>query len=319
MRLRVLTLCGVLTVVGCARPSVVDPATQVLALVDEQPLYAHELKRVLAGYLQPGQDGASKVAVATALLDEMIGERVLLLEADRQGVQVSREEVTEVLERSAQGYRVRDFQELMHSVYLTPTLLRERVESRLRIERLVQKNVTAPPAFDDAALQAYYDSHLQEFQLPEQVRARQIVVRTREEAEKIREQARKQPFDELARQHSVSPEAERGGDLGLFGRGGMPPVIEDTCFAIKPGEISDVVAGEFGFHLFQVVEARPAETILFEQARDRIAQDLAVEHRQTQASTYIAALKNKAQVVRHLDLLAGIVDSVAPTPHAEEP
>ena len=62
----------------------------------------------------------------------------------------------------------------------------------------------------------------------------------------------------LARKHSLSPDAKQGGDLGWFERGAMPPIFEQVCFALPEGKVSDVVASSYGFHLFKVIGRRPA-------------------------------------------------------------
>ena len=58
-------------------------------------------------------------------------------------------------------------------------------------------------------------------------------------------------FSALAQQHSDCPSAQRGGDLGSFGRGAMVPAFEEAAFALDAGGTSDVVETDFGFHLIQ--------------------------------------------------------------------
>ncbi len=296
---------------GCPKSAAQEPVQKVVASVDGQPIYGHELTRAISGYPEKASDAASRVALATALLDNLILERILIGEALREGIEVPKEEVVEVLERTAQGYRVRDFQELLHGVFLTPAMLRDRVTDRLRVERLLAAHVPDAPLPDEAALRAHYDAHPEDFRVPEQVRARQILVRTREQAEQLRERAHKEPFEQLARKHSLAPEADRGGDLGFFGRGTMPKVFDDFCFTLEPGKISEAVASEYGFHVFQVIEARPAETVPFDEARDRILRKLSAENRRASADLYVAELRARAKVVRHLDVLAGLVGTSA--------
>ena len=56
-------------------------------------------------------------------------------------------------------------------------------------------------------------------------------------------------FSEVAREYSDCPSAEKGGDLGMFGRGAMVPAFDTAAFDLEIGEVSDVVESEFGFHL----------------------------------------------------------------------
>jgi len=145
---------------------------------------------------------------------------------------------------------------------------------------------------DAGAAQQYYDANQGEFQVPEQARVEYVVLsidallpqiqlgreelegvyqrqvvavrKEREEAQKRSEQIlgelRKAPgrFEELARKHSQDPgSAEKGGDLGFFGKGVMSKPFEEAVFKLKESEISPVVASEFGFHIIKLTGIRP--------------------------------------------------------------
>ena len=93
------------------------------------------------------------------------------------------------------------------------------LEQGLLMEKVVRQMVYSQVRVEDSEIEAYYQEHREEFDRPAQVRARQIVLGSREEGERVLGLLRQgEPFAEVARQNSLSPDAEQGGDLGFFAR-----------------------------------------------------------------------------------------------------
>jgi parvulin-like peptidyl-prolyl isomerase len=109
----------------------------------------------------------------------------------------------------------------------------------------------------------------------------------------------KQPgadFSALAKEYSVDKGAnEKGGDLGFFGvKGPMDPTFTAAAFALKPGEISNVVETRFGFHIIKMTETRPARTL--EEVREEIVDSLKERSRQMKLQTWFRDTRGKAEV-----------------------
>ncbi len=92
-------------------------------------------------------------------------------------------------------------------------------------------------------------------------------------------------FAELARQYSDDPGSrDNGGELGWFGRGRMVPEFEEAAFSLEPGEISDPVKTQFGYHIIQVLEkdpARPVEPFILERRKAEAYQKFLDEQKAT--------------------------------------
>lgn len=136
---------------------------------------------------------------------------------------------------------------------------------------------------------AYYEQNKARFGADEQRKASHILFTAgdggtakdkagaRKKAEEILAQLRTNPkdFERLAREYSKDPgSAANGGDLGQFGRNMMVKPFEDAAFKLKPGEISDIVESDFGFHIIKLTEVVPAQTKPFAQVRGDIEADL---------------------------------------------
>ena len=122
----------------------------------------------------------------------------------------------------------------------------------------VRQQVTVP----DADLEAFYKQNLAQYTTPEQLAASHILFRiedkdeaaVRKQAEEVLKRARAgEDFAALAKQYSEDESNNtNGGSLGEFGRGTMVPEFEQAAFALKPGDISDLVKTSFGFHIIKV-------------------------------------------------------------------
>jgi peptidyl-prolyl cis-trans isomerase D len=126
-------------------------------------------------------------------------------------------------------------------------------------------------------LRAYYQEHQQEYQQPEQIRARHILVDTEEQAAAARARiVGGEDFAKVAREVSKDA-AEGGGDLGWFGRGRMVPPFEQAAFDATIGEVVGPVKTQFGYHLIQVQEKRAGATSPFEEVRQAVRARFAAE------------------------------------------
>lgn len=123
----------------------------------------------------------------------------------------------------------------------------------------------------DAEVKTWYDGHQDRYQEPEERRASHVLIssdgdagkeKAKAKAEEVLKDIQKNPsrFAELAKQHSQDPgSAQKGGDLGYFGRGMMVKPFEDAVFQQKEGEISGLVESDFGYHIIKVTGIKAAK------------------------------------------------------------
>jgi len=153
-----------------------------------------------------------------------------------------------------------------------------RTPERVRVEYVVLSADTLAkqePVTEEEIKKAY-EARAAAFRVDEQRRASHILVKTKEEADKIAAELKKNPgaFAELAKQHSQDPgSAEKGGDLGWFGPGMMVKPFEEAVFSMKQGE-SSVVQSEFGFHIVRLTGIQPGKTRSLEEVRKELVTDL---------------------------------------------
>jgi peptidyl-prolyl cis-trans isomerase D len=162
-----------------------------------------------------------------------------------------------------------------------------RSEPKIRLKYLAfnQKEDMEQAQPGEEEIQALYESRKESYQQPEQRHARHILLKTTEgDSEAVRAEQKKKAedvlqlarneggdFSALAQEYSEGPTKEKGGDLGFFSNGRMVPAFDKAVFSLQPGEISDVVETQFGYHIIKLEEIRPASTRTFEQVKDNLA------------------------------------------------
>lgn len=124
----------------------------------------------------------------------------------------------------------------------------------------------------DEDVRARYDKEIAAIPPQVEVRARHILVKTKEEAEAIIKKLEGgSKFEELAKENSTDGTAANGGDLGYFSEGQMVPEFEKAAFALKPGEYTkEPVETQFGFHVIQQEDRRTKQPPAFDQVEDQI-------------------------------------------------
>lgn len=156
-------------------------------------------------------------------------------------------------------------------------LVRDRVLSDLRLQRMDMQNEPSAEALERYA-RDQYRANPAKFQQPAQTRARHILInktddKSIEEARGLLVQLKAGAnFEELAKAHSKDPgSAARGGDLGFFGAGRMVRPFEDAVNALKnPGDLSDVVESQFGYHIIRLEERQAARTASFDEVKQQL-------------------------------------------------
>ena len=131
-------------------------------------------------------------------------------------------------------------------------------------------------AVTDEEVQAAYDKEFADFEGPEEINARHILVKEKAEAEAlIAELDGGADFAELAREKSTGPSGPNGGSLGYFVKGQMVPPFEAAAFALEPGTYTkEPVETQFGWHVIKLEDKRRQEKPAFEEVANGLRQQL---------------------------------------------
>jgi len=220
----------------------------------------------------------------SAVVPEAVMDRLVAAATERREIQM--------LRFAAADYRakvevtdddVKAYYEANRSRFQLP----ERVDAQYVV--LDQNAVTPNISVSDEDIKAYYEQNQARYRQEEQRRASHILVAVESGAsEAAREEARKKAqalaeqakapnadFAKLARENSQDPgSAGNGGDLDWFGRGMMVKPFEDAAFALKEGEVSEVVPTDYGFHIIKLTGVRPAVVKPLAEVRNEIVEEI---------------------------------------------
>lgn len=146
-------------------------------------------------------------------------------------------------------------------------------------------------------IQTFYEENPDQFQQPEQTKASHILVDEEEAANKIKEELDNgASFEEKAKESSGCPSSQKGGDLGFFSKGKMVPEFEAVAMELKPGEISEPVKTQFGYHIIKVVDRKEGTTSAFDDVKDQLRQHLAAQKQQSIYLDTVNNLKDKYSI-----------------------
>ena len=165
-----------------------------------------------------------------------------------------------------------------------------------------------------ADVQNNYNQNIQQYQTPEQIKASHILFKTegkneadvRKQAEDVLKQVKAGgDFAALARKYSEDEGSkDKGGDLDYFGRGRMVAEFENVAFAMEPGQVSDIVKSQFGFHIIKLVDKKAATTRSLDEVRAQITDQLAWQRVDQQLADQTRQLDTRVGKPADLDAVA---------------
>ena len=230
--------------------------------------------------------------------NEKVKLAVVSFPADRfrEGIAAGDDEIAKYFEEHKEAYRVPEKRQVRYAL--------------LDAQAIRQRTVVT-----EQDVRRQYEDNIDQYSTPEQVRASHILLKTegkdeaavRKQGEEILAKA-KAPgadFAKLAAQYTEEEGGkEKSGDLDFFGKGRMVPEFEKVAFALEPGQISDLVKSQFGFHVIKVTDKRPASTRSFEEVRAQIEDQLKWERAQAEAQRIADDVATMMKKPEDLDAVA---------------
>jgi peptidyl-prolyl cis-trans isomerase SurA len=314
---------------------------EIIARVNNQIITRSEYQRSKEQLKQEAQQqdpGNAEKVVAERdkdVLRDLVDQQLLLEKGKDLGITADTEVIKrldqmrkemnldsmEDLEKAAtsQGVSFEDFKQNLKNQIVTQQVIGREVGQRMSITKEEE--------------QQFYEEHKNQLEQPEQIRLSEILISTEKKsndpiveesqllpsaqakADDLLAQIRKgAAFDEIAKKNSDGPTAAQGGDLGYFKRGTLARELEDKTFAMKPGEVSDVIRTKQGFVILKVVEHQMAGIPPLRQIEPKVQDALYMHKLQPALRAYLTKLREDA----FIDVKHGFVDTGA-SPNQTKP
>ncbi len=252
------------------------------------------------------------------------GDTELIKRLDEMRKQMNLETMEE-LEKAAeaQGASYEDFKQNLRNQIITQRVIGQEVGSHLAMNKEDEKK--------------FYEQHRAEMEQPEEVRLSEILIVPKKPAKPAASpDAKPEPpseaeteaalaaaqataqglldqfhkgaqFADLAKKYSDGPSAKDGGDLSYFKRGTLSKELEDKVFALKAGEVTDVIRTKQGYVILQASEHRMAGIPTLKEVEPRIQDALYMQKLQPALRAYLTTLREEA----FIDVKSGYIDSGA--------
>lgn len=294
-----------------AAPSVAAPSQGAVARVNGVVIDAAELRRakkvILRGQTVPPEQQAT---FDKQTIEQMISAELLYQAAAKQDIKDLDKQIDAKLAQGKERFKSEDeFKKAMKDLEMDEKALREYTRRDILISSFVETNFVSKVAVTEAEVRDFYEKNLDKFKRDETVKASHILIgvdskasadektKAREKADKLKKElSGGADFSELAKSNSTCPSSQQGGDLGFFGKGQMVPSFEKAAFALKPGEISDVVETQFGYHIIKLTEKKPAETAELKDVKAKIEDYLKGQKVNDSVQKLIAEARKTAKI-----------------------
>jgi peptidyl-prolyl cis-trans isomerase C len=266
---------------------------RIVATVNGDPITLAEFEErfARAGYKpEPG----AELEVKKDFLNRLIERMMIVREAQRRRIKVGLPEINKRIE-SLRAENGEDVKDTLAGLGIDFEKWKADVWEDMMIERLLAREVLKRVSVSPAEVRRYYQANPQQFEKPEQVRVRQIVVATEAEAQKVMGILQtRTDFAAVAREKSTAPEAQKGGDLGYFARGDMPAEF-NVVFGLPRGGISGVVKSPYGYHIFKLEDKRKAGKIGLDEAYKDIAEKLRQQKEDIRYKAWLKELRSRTK------------------------
>jgi peptidyl-prolyl cis-trans isomerase SurA len=299
---------------------------------------AAELKQRSGGV---GNVDADLAAHEKDILSDLIDSQLLLQKGDELGIDVQTELIKRLddIRKSMNLQSMEDLEKAAQAQGISYEEFKDNLKNDLVKRNVISKEVVSKITITPKEAQDFYQAHKAEMEHPEQVHLAEILIAPKaaaaepgkeapEPTAEAQQEARKKAedllaqlkggakFDELAKKYSEGPTAAQGGDLGMFRPGTMAKELETVTFAMKSGDVSNVIETKQGYVILKVIDHQQAGIPPYKDVENQVMDQLYMQKTDPALRSYLTKLREQAFI--EIKAGTGLVDTHA-SPNENQP
>lgn len=237
-----------------------SPEEKTVITVGKREITVGELKKDIKRFTsEMGITDQGMEQVMEPLINRIIDHYLILEYGREKGIFISDEDLETTLRNMEKDYSEQDLRKILLHGYIDYDEWKVGLKEHLLVKKIMAKASESIPPVSHQEIKMYFNSHPDEFKRPIMVKFRQIVLADKAEAEKIwRRLKQGEDMDQLAREYSIAPEADNGGEVGWVAEEHLELSMSKVIFSLPIGKISPVIKTVHGYHIFKVLSKRPA-------------------------------------------------------------
>ncbi len=250
------------------------------------------------------ESARSQESIKKEVLNQLIDHYLILEYGKKHHIKISDATLAIAIKTIRKDFTDEGFKETLLRGYIDFDQWKEQLRQRLLQEKIMDEVTSKLPPPDHSAILHYYETHADTFTTKRQVKFKQIVTNDLQKAKKVLERIKRgEDFGTVARETSFAPEAENGGLVGWVEKGELETTMDRALFSLKPGQISTVIHSPYGYHIFQVVETRPAGIQPLPEVTSQIEKELSRDARDAFLGQWLKELKKHVKVEMNPQIL----------------
>lgn len=285
-----------------------DPNPDTLIIVNRKQISINDFKEKLneiRANLPPKSD-LNLTELKHTVIRRLVIDTLIKEEADRKNIKVSDDEVKRYINNIKQGFTKEQFDQILINQFKSYETWENEIKSKLIIDKTISNNVTNKINVTDREITDYYHNYYNYKETETKVKISQIFTYSREDAEEALDKVKiGMSFEDAAKQFSKAPEASKGGYLGTFSKNEGIEIF-DIAFEMKPGDISDIMQSDYGFHILKLIDIVQPKNITLEEAKPRIVKEIIKDKEMKLYEEWLKELFSRAKIIKNTTLIESI-------------